>query len=398
MRRGVAFITLSAGLALSGCGRDQGHQQAQAVTEKVASAEVVIPVDQQTGAISTERIQPSAVPELLRVRGRITLPDNGNWRVGAVAAGRVETVLVSLGDYVRQGQVVARMHSHDVHEAKAEYLTALSERSRLQAAEAIAQRNYERTQRLYGLKAASLEQTELARQQWLDAQTATHHSDIAVERERAHLEENLGIPAPSTEKGGERAELIPIRAPGSGYIVQKSVTPGTVVEPSTDMFVIGELGRLWLLASVREDYLGKLRIGQKATLNVSNLPGLRAEGRIANVGEQFDPITHAMRVRIEFDNPQNRFRPEMLAEAVIAVGNAKPMLLVPGDAVQQIQGQDVVFVRTASDKFAMRAVRTAAQVDDKVAILEGLKAGEQVVTRGSFVLKSEMLKSQMQGE
>src|SRR5207249_3343292 len=99
---------------------------------------------------------------------------------------------------------------------------ALAEHSRHQAAEAVAQKNYERTQRLYGLKAASLEQTELARQQWLDVQTATHNSDIAVERERAHLEENLGIPAPGAEKAGEAAELIPIRAPGSGYVLQRS--------------------------------------------------------------------------------------------------------------------------------------------------------------------------------
>src|SRR6266568_7708328 len=131
-----------------------------------------------------------------------------------------------------------------------------------------------------------------------------------------------------------------------------------------------------MTASVREEYLSKLRVGQKAEVKVKEASDLRAEGRIRNVGEEFDPTTHTMRVRIEFENTSNLFRPEMLAEAEIPVGMAKPMLLVPSDAVQQMEGQDVVFVRTAADKFTMRPVRTAPQVGNRIPVLEGLKAGE----------------------
>ena len=198
-------------------------------------------------------IEQTTASDVLRVPGRITLADNGTWRVGAITSGRIERVLVTQGDFVHEGQVLARMHSHDVHEAKAEYLTAQGERSRLEASAALAQKNYERMQRLYALKAASLEQTEVARQQAMDAQTALRNGQIAVERERAHLEENLGI---SADAGGnpknEVSDLIPIRAPASGYVLEKKTTPGSVVEPSTDLFVIGELQRLWMLASVNE--------------------------------------------------------------------------------------------------------------------------------------------------
>jgi len=162
--------------------------------------------------------------------------------------------------------------------------------------------------------------------------------------------------------------------------------------------MIGELSRLWLTASVRQEYLGKLHVGQKASITVNGMPELRVDGRLTNVGEEFDPTTHTMRVRIEFENHKNLLRPEMLAQAEIPVGMAKPMLLVPGDAVQQMEGQDVVFVRIAADKFAMRPVHLAPQIGNRIPVLEGLKAGEQVVTRGSFILKSEMLKSTMEGE
>ncbi len=398
--RNLNFTALLSLLLLIGCsGGKKAAQEPKASNSRPGVSEVVIPVAQQAGVIETTPIQPSEVPDLVRVPGKIALPDNGSWRVGAITSGRVEQVLVSQGDYVRKGQILARMHSHDVHEAKAEYLTALGERSRLQSAEAVAQTNYERTQRLYALKAASLEQTELAHQQWIDAQTARQNSDIAVQRERAHLEESLGIPAAAAEDPkGNGAESIPIRAPASGYVLQKNVTPGTVVEPSTDLFMIGELSRLWLTASVRQEYLGKLHVGQKASITVNGMPELRVDGRLTNVGEEFDPTTHTMRVRIEFENHKNLLRPEMLAQAEIPVGMAKPMLLVPGDAVQQMEGQDVVFVRIAADKFAMRPVHLAPQIGNRIPVLEGLKAGEQVVTRGSFILKSEMLKSTMEGE
>lgn len=393
---------LLAGLCLSavlvGCNREtKGATESPSAENKVQPNDIVIPVSEQAGVIATEAIQPSDVPEILRVPGKIVLPDNGTWRVGAIAAGRVERVLVSQGDHVRQGQLLASMHSRDVHEAKAEYLTAMSEQSRLEAAEALAKKNFERTQRLYALKAASLEQTELARQQWLDAQAAARNSAFTVQRSRSHLEGTLGIPATSEEMT-KKAELLPIRAPASGYVLEKHATPGTVVEPSTDLFVIGELKRLWMIASVREEYLGKLRVGQLAKIAVSGNPELHVEGRLTNVGQQFNATTHVMQVRIEFENPDQRLRPEMLADAEIPIGGAKPMLLVPSDAVQQIDSQDVVFVRTGPDHFAMQPVRTAQFLGNRIPILEGLKAGEQVVTRGAFVVKSEMLKSAMEGD
>jgi cobalt-zinc-cadmium efflux system membrane fusion protein len=83
----------------------------------------------------------------------------------------------------------------------------------------------------------------------------------------------------------------------------------------------------------------------------------------------------------------------MLIDAEITVGAGKPALVVPTDAVQQINGQDTVFVRTAPDRFVLRAVRVGRTTNAKTPVLEGLASGEQVVVRGSFVLKSHLLRS-----
>ena len=231
--------------------------------ETSTKTEIVVPVDQQRGVIESSPIEQTTASDVLRVPGRVTLADNGTWRVGAITSGRIERVLVTQGDFVHEGQVLARMHSHDVHEAKAEYLTAQGERSRLEAAAALAQKNYERMQRLYALKAASLEQTEVARQQAMDAQTALRSGQIAVERERAHLEE-ISVSRRRRGQSEERSfRSHPIRAPASGYVLEKKTTPGSVVEPSTDLFVIGELQRLWMLASVNEADWPRLKLDNR---------------------------------------------------------------------------------------------------------------------------------------
>ena len=237
----------------------------------------------------------------------------------------------------------------------------------------------------------------MARQQVVDAQTAVRNSNIAVERERVHLEDNLGISLKDliADSSGD-PDLIPIRAPGSGYVLQKNITPGTVVDLAADLFVIGELRHLWLTASVRQEYLGILKKGQPVVISVNGLPDVRVNGRITNVGEQFDPTTHTMQVRVEFENPGNHLRPEMLATAQIAVGMGKPGLLVPAEAVQQVDGQDSVFVQTSSDHFMMRPVKTALQIGDRVPIEDGLNSGERFVTRGAFIVKSELLKASIQ--
>jgi cobalt-zinc-cadmium efflux system membrane fusion protein len=304
-----------------------------------------------------------------------------------------------LGDYVKKGQVLARMHSHELHEARAQYETSRSELNRLQAAAALAQRNYDRMETLLSLKAASIQQTEQARQDLLNAQIALHDGQIAVNRDRIHLEDNLGVPADLPSDGhDENADFIPILAPGSGYILDKKVTPGATVQPSTDTFLIGELSEVWMLASVRQENLADLRLGQSATVTLPGVPGDRFEGKISNLGQELDPTTRAMKVRIVLNNSKLKLKPEMLANAEIPVGKNKPTLLVPSDAIQQIDGQDVIFVRTAVDRFAIRPVRVGETSEGRTPVFEGLKAGEQIVIRGSFVLKSQLLKSSMEGQ
>ena len=400
MKSGVFILLISSSFFVTACGSGTAGAP---TTEHVAQSnkdEIVLPPSEQAGGlIQTEAAALSEEPDILRVAGRIALADDRVWRVGVLTEGRVEIVYSGLGDYVKKGQVLARMHSHELHEARAQYDTSRSELNRLQAAAALVQRNFDRMQTLLALKAASIQQTEQARQDLLNAKIALHDGQIAVNRDRIHLEDNLGVPADlASDAHDENADLIPILAPGSGYILDKKVTPGSTVQPSTDTFLIGELSQVWMLASVRQENLADLRVGQSATVTLPGIPGDRFEGKITNLGQELDQTTRAMKVRIVLNNPKMKLKPEMLANAEIRVGKVKPTLLVPSDAIQQIDGQDVVFVRTAADRFAIRPVRVGETSEGRTPVFEGLRTGELIVIRGSFVLKSQLLKSSMEGQ
>ncbi len=180
----------------------------------------------------------------------------------------------------------------------------------------------------------------------------------------------------------EVSDLIPIRAPASGYVLEKKTTPGSVVEPSADLFVIGELQRLWMLASVNQADWAKLRLGQSATITVNGLPDRRAMGKITDLGQQLDPLTHVLKVRIEFDNGKAKLRPEMLAEAQIAASTSKRALVVPADSIQQIQEQDVIFVRTSLDHFAMRPCAPAEPLGNRRDRFEGAHRATRSLPKG----------------
>jgi len=132
---------------LNGCRDAKQETKSETSTQsasKGASDEVTLTAEAQAEQkIEVAPVESGVAVVAQRAKGRIALPDNATWRVGVLAEGRVENVYFNLGDSVMKGQVLARMHSHDMHEARAAYANAVAERSRLQAAEALAQKNYD---------------------------------------------------------------------------------------------------------------------------------------------------------------------------------------------------------------------------------------------------------------
>jgi cobalt-zinc-cadmium efflux system membrane fusion protein len=294
------------------------------------------------------------------------------------------------------------MHSHDIHESRAAYKKAKADYARMQGVEEYRLKLKDRAKRLLDLRAGSVAQYEQAETEWNNSQTDTRNAETEIEKTKTHLEEVLGIPAEESDipkdPNGEDNDLIPIRAPSAGTVLTRSITPGTVVTPSTDLFTISDLSSLWAMAEVNEEYLGKLRIGMPVRVYVQAYPNQAFNGRIGKLGELLDPGTRTIKVRIELQNMQGKLKPEMYADAEIELGRGGTALMLPAEAVQDLRGEPVVFVKLSDDKFEMRPVQVGRTIGTDVEVLSGLKAGDQVVTQSAFILKSEFMKASLSEE
>jgi cobalt-zinc-cadmium efflux system membrane fusion protein len=387
-------------LALAGCGRGSQAIDANAPAAKTSSKatgdHVTLSADeQQQGGIEISPAIETTQPQQLRVSGHIVLADNHTWRVGIRTDGVVVSLQVGVGDHVRQGQVLARYHADEVRDSRARYRAAQAELAKARSGAALAQRNVDRAETLLELKAGSQVQLEQTRQDLAAAQAAASTAEAEVERLKDLLEDDLRVPAEPTPDD-PNADAVPILAPASGYVLEKNVTLGRAVHTDDDTFVIGDLSQVWMLASVRQDQLGLLRVGAPATVTLTGATPVSFPGTVANLGQELDATTRTMQVRVVVDNKENQLRPEMLATAAIPIGGARPAVLVPADSVQQVDGQDVVFVRVAADRFAVRPIRAGATSNGQTTIVEGVKAGEPVVARGSFAVKSQLLRASLQ--
>ncbi|MBI3682854.1 MAG: efflux RND transporter periplasmic adaptor subunit [Acidobacteria bacterium] len=399
--RAAALFAL---LALAACSRNgSSPSPVEAARSEPARPEVIgreINLDanmQRQANLRIEEVRPRSMAQSIQANGRLTVNENRTWRVGAITDGRLVHVLVNPGDPVQKNQLLAGMHSHDIHESRADYRKAVAELARLKTALGYAQRQRDRARRLYELKAASLEQAEHAETELKNAQTAVANAETDAERTRRHLTEFLQVHPDENEdhKEGDtehEGDLIPVKAPAAGVVLTRNVTQGSVASSGQELFTISDLGALWMIASVNEQFLGKLRIGMVVRVFVQAYPDRPFAGRITKLGEQLDPATRTIPVRVELANQDGRLKPEMYGTAEIDIGFSAPAIFVPQSAVQQVEGANTVFVRKTSDRFQARAIQIGRVVDSQIEVLQGLGPGEQVVSQGSYLLKSQLLK------
>jgi cobalt-zinc-cadmium efflux system membrane fusion protein len=301
-----------------------------------------------------------------------------------------------VGDRVRTGQVLAEMHSHVVHDAWADYRKAVAERRRRETERTFAGQNEERAKRLLAEKAIS--QQELRRAE-TDRAAADEQLDMAKTEVRRAEEalEHYGV-TNKEDPSGESGEYIPVRSPLHGVVLEKSVTQGTAVTVGTPLYVVADLTELWAVAEIDETQIPLVEAGRPTELSVAAYPGETFAGRITFVADMVNPKTRRVTVRCQVPNPDGRLKPEMFAALTLSSGEPHEVLAVPSGAIQEIEGKPLVFVKTAKGSFERRDLTVGPEADGWVEVRSGVKAGEEVATTGSFLLKSELLKGSLAEE
>ena len=314
--------------------------------------------------------------------------------MGAVASGKVDELTANVGDFVKASQIIGRIHSHDVHEARAAYQQASTELERARATEAYTRQRRDRAVRLLELRAGARQDVETAESELRNAQAAIDKAQSELAKERAHLTDILHISV--DDRAGSSSVVedgVPIFAPASGTVLQRKATVGSVVNSGDEILSLSDTRSLWMIAAANEVDLSKLRPGQAVRIEVRAYPDREFTGRILKLGEQLDPTTRTLQIRILVPNPRGLLKPEMYATASCRRAANAPMLLLPEAAIQEIDGVPAVFVRRSSTEFEPRTVKTGRRANGETEITEGLKPGEAVVVKGSFLLKSQLLRS-----
>jgi cobalt-zinc-cadmium efflux system membrane fusion protein len=304
--------------------------------------------------------------------------------VTTLIRGRVVKVHVDVGQDVKKGALLAMLHSVDLGVAEGDYLKA---GARLHEAELA----HLRAKDLYENKAVSL--AELQRR---EAAMKTARAELRESKNRLQL---LGVPPEEIDRLDRELTIkadMPLRAPFDGRVITRNITRGEVVETEQKLFTVANLTDVWVIGNVPEKDVRFIRKDQKVNVVVAAYPHAIFSGTITYVGEVLDPATRTMSLRVTVPNPERLLKPEMFAIVSVFATSSPDVLSVPIAAVQDGPVGKMVFVQREAGAFEVRTVKLGNEEGDEVSVLEGVKAGEQVVTKGSFALKSEMERHMIQ--
>ena len=174
--------------------------------------------------------------------------------------------------------------------------------------------------------------------------------------------------------------------------MERSVTIGSVVSPAEDLMTISDLTTLWVVAEVPEQRSSFVKMGQSVQISVPAFPDVGFDGRVVYIGESLDPAYRTVSVRCLVRDVSGRLRPEMYATIDVGLGQTPSLLAVAAGAVQEIEGESVVFIDHNDGRFEKRVVRIGRSQDGMTEITTGLREGERIVTDGAFLIKTEFLK------
>ena len=186
--------------------------------------------------------------------------------------------------------------------------------------------------------------------------------------------------------------LLPLTAPFDGVVVERNAAPGEVVDVARALYAVADTTRMWVMLDVHERDLRHVDLGQPVVVTVTSLRGESFAGSLTWVSAHVDPRTRTLRARAEVENPDGRLRANMFGSARITVLQHDDVLVVPKGAVQWEGCCNVAFVRVSDVLFEPRKLHLGWESETVFEVLDGLDAGDVVVTTGSFLLKTELLK------
>ncbi len=317
------------------------------------------PVTVQNIGVRTAVVTTGVLRKSIRAVGRITYDEKLVEHVHTKVSGWVEELYVdTMGEEVLEGNALLSLYSPELVATQEEYLQALKYRDTSSGSAFVE------------IVEGGSSLVEAARKRLL-------FMDI----DQAWIE--------TLEKTREVQKNMKVYSPGNGIVMKKNVVDGMKVDSMMELYTIADLSRVWVLASVYEYELPFLEKGQEAVMTLSYDPGTKYTGKVTFIYPYLSTKTRTVQVRMEFDNPGMKLKPDMYADVAIEAETTGPSMLIPSEAVIRTGSRNVVVTALGKGKFLPKEVIVGLEGEGLVQVLDGLTENEKVVTSGQFLIDSE---------
>lgn len=349
------YIIVVAGMVLNAC------QPKPKPTNTVAKKFCL--TDSMMHALSIESVEQGKYYKKLQLPGKVTYNDDKVNKIFALVSGTVTEVKVQLGDRVEKGQTLAVIHSTEMAGYSNDLINAR----------------------------ANIQVTRKA----LDAQNDLYKSGLASERDligaqtdyRKANSDLARITAILNVNGGSTGGAVyVVKAPVSGYIVDKQVTPNSQIrtDNGNNLFMISDLRKVWVMANVYESDISKVKLGQIVKVTTLSYPDRLFEGVIDKIYNILDPVNKVMKVRIQMKNDDYALKPEMFASVQVSDRTGSALLGIPSKAIIFDNSKNYVMVFHDKCTVETRPIEIENTDTDVTFIKSGLQQGDRIIVKNQL--------------
>lgn len=386
------IIIFSLALILTGCGsqkREVSHNKRLVLTE----------AQEKNAKIRTAPLSVMDIELQITIPAQFKARNQSIERIYSPIDGKITNVYVEPGTILKIGQPIVQIKSDAISQIQLEFLEKIldidASVNELRAQYNLSLQNYNREKTLYNEKISSRAEYESANAQLkkdkanLEALNIKRSSLINVYRQRLAV---YGGTIDNVLKTKQIYPYITIKATKNGVLLERKVNPGEIVEQNRELFNLADLKTIWLVGYAFEKDSPYLHLGEAVTGTIEE-SSTTINGVLSYVSPILDNATKTLEVRADIPNTNFKIKPNMYAEMFVNTGTAR-VLAIPTDAVEKFGDYNFAYVKVAPHTYEERKVETGKKNDQYTEILSGVKAGEEVVTTGSFELLGESIKKQ----
>jgi len=359
--------------------RGQPSQVAEAEHRSWGPDDVVYLSKEEEGAIEIETIKASLKPirSHLTAMGKVLAHQYRKAIVSYAFPARIAQIHVQTGDWVKPGQKLVTLQSEEVGNAKSEFYKAKADHE-------LAKINFEREKSLFNRGVGAKKNFITS-----EAELKVAATSLDAAHKKLHV---LGFTEEQVKTISETHQINPIItlfSPISGKVIENKAVLGALIDQANEILTIMDPTLLWIDAEIYEKDIAKIRIGQEVEVSIPAYPEETFKGKITYISDVLKEETRTITVRTEVENKSYKLKPGMFADIKIFFNQQSKVLVLPKEAILDDKDEKIVFIKV-NDKYLPLVVEIGAREGGFIEITQGIKEGDEVVTKGNFQLKSKL--------